>query len=61
MQTFYKTLPVPTFMYGSEIWVTTKAEDRIIQAQDMKLLKRFKGCNRVNLIIFKCNKIIKQN
>lgn len=43
---FYKTIAVPTLTYGSEIWTTTRKQESRIQAQEMKFLRRVKGCTK---------------
>ena len=47
---FYKTIAVPTLLYGSETWITTKKEESRIQAQEMKFLRRVKGCTKLDRI-----------
>ena len=46
MLKFYQTLTVPKLMQASGIWVAIKAQERRVQDQDMKCLRRVKGCNR---------------
>ena len=43
-------LAISTFMYGSEVWVTTKAQERRGQVQATKILRRVKGHNRRDTI-----------
>lgn len=67
----YKTLAVPMLIYGREFCITTKAQERTIQAQEIKFLKRVKGYNRRDMIqnkiireelrIFSLNEKIKEN
>ena len=47
---FYKTMAVPTITYGSEVWVTSKKQEQRIQTQEMKFLRRVKGCTRLDRI-----------
>lgn len=42
----YKTVAVPTLLYGSETQVTKKKEESRIQAKEMKFLRRVKSCIR---------------
>ena len=39
---FY-TMAIPALIYGSETWVTTKAQENQIQAQEMRFLRRVKA------------------
>lgn len=43
---FYKTIAVPTMLYGCECWILTERQRSRIQAQEMKFLRRVKGCTR---------------
>jgi hypothetical protein len=47
---FYKTMPVPVLMYGSEAWVIKKNDTSRIQSAEMKLLRSVKGCTRMDHI-----------
>ena len=39
----YKTLVLPTFLYGSENWTLTALQRRRIEAAEMKLLRPLAG------------------
>jgi len=39
----YKTLVLPTFLYGSENWTLTALQRRRIEAEEMKLLRHLAG------------------
>ncbi|KAJ4434931.1 hypothetical protein ANN_23503 [Periplaneta americana] len=40
---FYKTLAIPTLLYGSETWILTRAQQRRIEAAEMRLLRPLAG------------------
>lgn len=68
---FYKTVAVPTLIYGSETWPLTKQEERKIEAAEMRFLRRVAGVTlrdqkrsediRNELNIFRLNDKIKTN
>lgn len=43
---FYKTMALPTLLYGSENWVLRRADESSIQSAEMKFLRAVKGCTR---------------
>jgi hypothetical protein len=45
---FYKTMAVPTVMFGSETWTDTKKGYSKVQAAEMKFLRRIKGVTRLD-------------
>lgn len=54
---FYKTMVIPTLVYGSEIWSLTKQQERRMEAAEMKLLRPLAG---YTLLDHKPNKYIRQ-
>jgi len=67
----YKTMAVPSLMFGSETWVDTKRNQSKIQSAEIKFLRRVKGCTildqirnddiREELTIFNLNLKIREN
>jgi hypothetical protein len=47
---FYKIMPLPVLLYGSETWTLRKREWNRIQAAEMKYLRTVKGCIRFDQI-----------
>ncbi|KAJ4445095.1 hypothetical protein ANN_06894 [Periplaneta americana] len=45
---FYKTMVIPTLLYGCEAWTLKKNDINIIQSAEMKFLRGVKGCTRLN-------------
>lgn len=45
---FYKTMAIPTLLYGSECWVLKQREMSRIQASEMKFLRAVKGCTKAD-------------
>ena len=43
---FYKTIAVPTLLYGCETWVLSKPDESRLQASEMRFLRRTYGCSR---------------
>jgi hypothetical protein len=67
----YKTMAVPSVIYGSETWVDLKRNKSRIQSAEMRFLRRVKGCTlrdqirnddiRRELDIFSLNRKIEDN
>ena len=55
---FYKTLVVPTFLYGSETWTLGKRDVQRIQAAEMKFLR---GTQNYSLLDRRRNEDIRRN
>lgn len=47
---FYKTMAVPTLLYGSEVWVSSNSTKRKIQSAEMYFLRRTKGCTLMDKV-----------
>ncbi|KAJ4430827.1 hypothetical protein ANN_19418 [Periplaneta americana] len=54
---FYRTMIIPTLVYGSDIWNLTKQQERRMEAAEMKLLRPLAG---YTLLDHKQNKYIRQ-
>lgn len=67
----YKTMAVPSLVFGSETWIDTSKTKSQIQSAEMKFLRRVKGCTRLDHIrnddiraeldIFSLNRRIEHN
>ena len=40
---FYKTMSIPSLMYGSETWTVTKYKERKITSAEMRFLRKVQG------------------
>lgn len=45
---FYKTMAIPTLLYGCEAWTLKKNDINRIQSAEMKFLRGVKGCTRLD-------------
>ena len=44
----YKTVIRPVIMYGAEMWVLRKKEERMLETTEMKMLRRIRGVTRLD-------------
>ena len=45
---FYKVVAIPSLLYGSETWVTTKRDMTRLEAAEMRFIRSVKGYTRQN-------------
>ena len=55
---FYKVVPRPSLLYGSETWVTTKRDMTGLEAAEMRFLRSVTGHTRLDKII---NEVTRKN
>ena len=53
---FYKVMAVSAFLYGSETWILTVVDKKMIQAAKMRFLRSVKGCTLLDKIPNEKNK-----
>jgi hypothetical protein len=47
---FYKTMAIPSLLYGSEGWILGCKDESSKQSAEMKFLRAVKGCTRLDHI-----------
>jgi hypothetical protein len=47
---FYKTMAIPSLLYGSEGWILRRQDESSIESAEIKFLEAVKGCKRLDHI-----------